>query len=280
MPSLAKIALATAITVASLGAQAANVLVVLSDADHLDLKDGKVYPTGFFLNELMQPTKLLLDAGHSVTFATPNGLAPTMDVTSDSAQYFGGDAASLAAHKALLEKLRLTEAGASPVISLARVEQIGYQHFDALYVPGGHAPMQDLLTSPQLGKLLRAFHAESKTTALVCHGPIALLSALPDAAGYVQRLERDNAAKAEQAWIYAGYQMTVISNQEEEQAKQALNGGEMKFYPQTGLQHAGGSYSSNTAPWSPHMVVDRELITGQNPASAQQVGEELLRRLQ
>ncbi|WP_394561714.1 type 1 glutamine amidotransferase domain-containing protein [Aquipseudomonas alcaligenes] len=280
MPSLAKIALATAITVASLGAQAANVLVVLSDADHLDLKDGKVYPTGFFLNELMQPTKLLLDAGHSVTFATPNGLAPTMDVTSDSAQYFGGDASSLAAHKALLEKLRLTEAGASPVISLARVEQIGYQHFDALYVPGGHAPMQDLLTSPQLGKLLRAFHAEGKTTALVCHGPIALLSTLPDATGYVQRLERDNAAKAEQAWIYAGYRMTVISNQEEEQAKQALNGGEMKFYPQTGLQQAGGSYSSNTAPWSPHMVVDRELITGQNPASAQQVGEELLRRLQ
>ncbi|MDD0841603.1 type 1 glutamine amidotransferase domain-containing protein [Pseudomonas sp. Gutcm_11s] len=279
MPSLAKIALATALAAASLGAQAANVLVVLSDADHLDLKDGKVYPTGFFLNELMQPTKLLLDAGHSVTFATPNGLAPTMDVTSDNAQYFGGDAANLAEHKALLEKLRLTQADASPVISLARVEQIGYPHFDALYVPGGHAPMQDLLRSPQLGKLLRAFHAEGKTTALVCHGPIALLSALPDAAGYVQRLERDNTAKAGQEWIYSGYRMTVISNQEEEQAKQALNGGAMKFYPQTGLQQAGGSYSSNTSPWTPHMVVDRELITGQNPASAQQVGEELLRRL-
>lgn len=102
MHTFAKTILASGLLVASLGAQAANVLVVMSDADHLDLKDGKVYPTGFYLNELMQPTKLLLDAGHSLTFATPSGLAPTMDVTSDAAQYFGGDAASLAEHKALL----------------------------------------------------------------------------------------------------------------------------------------------------------------------------------
>lgn len=279
MHTFAKIIVASGLLAASLGAQAANVLVVLSDADHLDLKDGKVYPTGFYLNELMQPTKLLLDAGHSLTFATPSGLAPTMDVTSDAAEYFGGDAASLAEHKALLSKLKLTDANSSPVISLARVEQIGYQHFDALYVPGGHAPMQDLLQSPQLGKLLRAFHAEGKTTALVCHGPIALLSALPDAQGYVRALERDNAAKAGQDWIYAGYKMTVISNQEEEQAKQALKGGEMKFYPQTALQQAGGSYNSNSSPWAANMVIDRELITGQNPASALQVGQALLQRL-
>ena len=51
-------------TLAATDAQAAEVLVVLSDADHLDLKDGKVFPTGFYLNELMQPVKLLLDAGH------------------------------------------------------------------------------------------------------------------------------------------------------------------------------------------------------------------------
>lgn len=73
--------------------------------------------------------------------------------------------------------------------------------------------------------------------------------------------------------------MTVISNQEEEQAKQALKGGEMKFYPQTALQQAGGSYSSNNSPWAANMVIDRELITGQNPASALQVGQALLERL-
>jgi len=49
-------------------------------------------------------------------------------------------------------------------------------------------------------------------------------------------------------WIYSGYQMTVISHQEEEQAKPLLGGVEMKFYPQTALQWAGVRFSSNTTP--------------------------------
>ncbi len=133
---------------------------------------------------------------------------------------------------AMLDKLKLTSDNASPVVSLARVEQIGYDHFDAVYVPGGHAPMQDLLVSPELGKLLTYFHAKGKTTALACHGPIALLSTLPEASAFTTKLETSGSAKAE-GWIYAGYKMTVISNQEEEIAKGLLNGGEMKFYPQT-----------------------------------------------
>jgi putative intracellular protease/amidase len=54
----------------------------------------------------------------------------------------------------------------------------------------------------------------------------------------------------------------------------------MKFYPQTALERAGGQYQSNPSPWAPNVVIDRELITGQNPASAAQVGQAILHRLQ
>ncbi len=279
MNTFIRLAVSASLLAAAVNAHAANVLVVLSDADHLDLKDGRVMATGFYLNELMQPTKMLLDAGHTVTFATPNGRAPTMDASSNDAQYFGNDAASLASHRGLLERLKLTSAQESPVISLTRVEQIGYDRFDAVYIPGGHAPMQDLLRSAALGKLLNAFHANNKTTALVCHGPIALLSALPASDAFVDQLQSGQTPKGDAGWIYAGYRMTVISNQEEELAKGALQGGAMTFYPQTGLQLAGGAYSSNASPWTAHVVQDRELITGQNPASARAVGEALLQRL-
>lgn len=257
---------------------AANVLVVLSDADHLDLKDDKVFSTGFYLNELLQPVKLLMDAGHQVTFATPEGKAPTLDQSSADAMYFNGDAMVLKEYQALLEKLKITSNTQSPVISLARVEQIGYARFDAVYIPGGHAPMQDLLRSPALGRLLTNFHQNGKTTALVCHGPIALLSTLPNSPTFVQNMEATNTASSAN-WIYAGYRVTVISNQEEEAAKPLLKGGTMKFYPQTALEQAGASYSSNAAPWTPHVVEDRELITGQNPASALTVGQALIERL-
>jgi putative intracellular protease/amidase len=259
-------------------AHADHVLIVLSDASQLALKDGKAYPTGFFLNELTVPLKLLLDAGHEVTFATPKGGAPSLDKNSLDPMYFNGDAAALKQYHELLDRLNITSQQRSPVISLARVEQIGYDRYDAVYIPGGHAPMQDLIRSAELGRLLTSFHERGKPTALVCHGPAALVSAMPDAAAFVGKLER-GAKAAPAKWIYAGYRMTVISNVEEEQSKGILKGGVMKLLPQTALQQAGANYSSNTAPWTPHVVSDRELITGQNPASAYQVGQALLARL-
>ncbi|MDQ0668197.1 type 1 glutamine amidotransferase domain-containing protein [Pseudomonas sp. W2I6] len=275
---IAKLSLAMTISASAFNAQAGNVLVVLSDSDHLDLKDQKVFATGFYLNELMQPVKLLLDAGHSVTFATPTGKAPTLDKSSTDKMYFNNDIVALQEHKALLDRLKITSPGESPVISLSRVDQIGYEHFDAVYVPGGHAPMEDLLHSAALGKLLNNFHDNGKTTALVCHGPIALLSALSDPTAFTRQLETGGKASA-QGWAYAGYKFTVISNQEEELAKGLLNGGAMKFYPQTALEQAGGVYSSNTSPWTSHVVIDRELVTGQNPGSALDVGKVILERL-
>lgn len=278
MRPIARLALAMTISAAAFNAQASNVLIVLSDSDHLDLKDQKVFATGFYLNELMQPVKLLLDAGHSVTFATPTGKAPTLDQSSNDKMYFNNDVTALQAHKALLDQLKVTSKGESPVISLARVEQIGYEHFDAVYVPGGHAPMQDLLNSAALGKLLNNFHDNGKTTALVCHGPIALLSTLADPVAFTRQLETAGKASTK-GWTYAGYKFTVISNQEEELAKGLLNGGAMKFYPQTALEHAGGVYRSNTSPWTSNVVIDRELVTGQNPGSALDVGKAIVERL-
>lgn len=279
MKSLKILAAALALALPAAHAEAANVLVVLSDSDHLDLRDGRVFPTGFYLNELMQPVKLFLDAGHQVTFATPSGVAPTVDRGSLDPMYFGGDAGALKAHQDLLDRLALTRPAQSPVLSLARVEQMGYGQFDAVYVPGGHAPMQDLLSDPALGRVLADFHRRGKTTALVCHGPIALLSTLPGNPGFVAALADDRSPATPSGWIYAGYRLTVISNQEEELAKGALQGGRMKFYPQTALEAAGARHVSNTTPWTANVVIDRELITGQNPASAVAVANAVLERL-
>lgn len=270
-------AAAAVLALSAAGAQAANVLVVLSDASRLELRDQRVYDTGFYANELMQPVKKLLDAGHTLTFATPLGKAPTVDRNSLDASLFGGEAA-MREHLALLDKLKLTSAAASPVVSLARVEQGGYAQYDAVYIPGGHAPMQDLIRSPAVGRMLAYFHHAAKPTALVCHGPAALVAALDQPEAFVGKLE-SGARVAGKGWIYAGYRMTVISNAEEEAGKGYLQGGVMKLTPQTALERAGGKYSSGPN-WAPHVVSDRELITGQNPASAVGVADLLLSRLQ
>lgn len=279
MKNIRPFAVALAISLASVQAEAANILVVLSDESHLDLKDGKVFQTGFYLNELMQPVNAFLDAGHEVTFVTPEGRAPSVDRTSIDKMYFGGDETAMKAAEALLSRMKIIDPHESPVISLARVEQIGYDRFDAVYVPGGHAPMQDLLTNVELGQLLSHFHTHRKVTALMCHGPIALMSTLTNAAAFKGGMEVAGGIRAAENWIYAGYKVTVFSNAEEDMAKPLLGGGEMKFYPQDALEKAGAIFVSNKAPFEPNIVTDRELITGQNPATANAVAAEILKRL-
>jgi putative intracellular protease/amidase len=258
-------------------ANAGTVLVVVSDQDKLDLKDGKVMQTGFFINELMEPVQAFIAAGHTVVFATPSGKASFADQKSDDVNFWGGNEKARQESKALLATLKLTSKTGSPAISLAQVKRIGYDKFDAVFIPGGHIPMQDLLKDKSLGELLTDFHNKNKTTGLTCHGTIALLSAIPDARGYVAGLE---AGKREPSanWIYKGYKMTAFTNEEEEQAKGFLGGGHMKLFPQDGLTAAGAAFVE-AKPWSENVIEDRELISGQNPQSAKAVAAAMLKRL-
>jgi putative intracellular protease/amidase len=259
-------------------AHAGTVLVVLSDQDQLDLKDGKVMQTGFFINETMQPVQTFIEAGETVVFATPSGKAPTADQRSNDVKFWGGDEKAHQESLALMNTLKLTSKTNSPAISLAQVKKIGYDHFDAVFVPGGHIPMQELLKDKQLGELLTYFHEKGKVTGFTCHGTIAMLSALPDANGFVTALESGKHPAAPANWIYKGYKVTAFTDVEEDQAKSFLNGGHMKLFPQDGLVAAGANFVE-AKPWSDNVVEDREVISGQNPQSAKSVAEAILAKL-
>lgn len=258
-----------------------NILVVMSDVSEMQLKGGSNYKTGFYLNELMEPVKILLDAGHELTFATPTGKAPTLDPVSDTPDHFlDVSKNNYLEHKALFESLKITDKKSSPVISFSRVEQLGIETFDGVFVPGGHAPIGDLVANKQLGNFLKHFNAESKPTALVCHGPVALLSAMPNSAEFEQQLKAGKGDFPNKGWVYDGYQMTTFSNSEEAVAtKYYLGGDELFYWPQDALVKAGGDYSRSAEDWQPHIVVDRELVTGQNNKSSVGVAKAMLKLL-
>ena len=260
---------------------AANILVVMSDVSEMKLKDGYNYKTGFYLNELMEPVKIFMDAGHTLTFATPTGLAPTLDPVSDTPDHFlDTSQENYNAHRALFNRLMLTDKEHSPVVSFARIDQIGIENFDAVFVPGGHAPLGDLVSNELLSKFLNHFHAKSKPTGLVCHGPVALLSSLPNSNEFETEMKAGKEAKPGQGWIYEGYKMTVFSNSEETVAtKYYLGGDELFYWPENALTYAGGNYSKGKQDWAPHIVVDRELVTGQNNKSSTAVGKAVIQLL-
>lgn len=251
-----------------------QVLVVVSSQTMLTLREGALYPTGYYLNELTVPVKHLVEAGYQVTFANPNGNPPSLDAHSVGKQYFNNDEKEFAEVKRFhdgLTQLRHPR-------KLADVLREGLDQYAAVFVPGGHAPMEDLLQDAELGQVLRHFHERGKPTALICHGPIAILSALPNAKDYVSALNAGDTARAKtlaNGWIYAGYKMTIFSTAEEQVAEGSQLGGKVRFYPDFALQTAGGNVEV-AAPWKSQVVRDRELLTGQNPFSDEELARQFI----
>jgi putative intracellular protease/amidase len=254
-----------------------KVLVVMSSANALDLKDGKTYSTGYYLNEFVVPYRKLLEAGYEPVIANPKGDRPVMDVNSNNAMFFGGDDAARADALKFAEGL----AALDHPKTLTSVVAEGTQGYAGLFIPGGHAPMADLLKDKNLGKILTSFHDTGRPTGIVCHGPIVLLSALPDPDAFIASMIAGDgkASSVNAGWPYAGYRLTVFATGEE----QALEGpsglgGNVQYYPVNALAEAGARVET-IANWHPNVVVDRELITGQQPMSAPVFGDALVAKL-
>jgi len=270
--------LAMAVTGALLCASAiaapkGEVLVLLSSENRLPLQDGKQYPTGYYLNEFGVPADHLLKAGYKLVLVTPKGNAPSVDERSVDPQYFAGDATEMKRIQQLVASLP----GIDDTLSLKEVLAGDLDHYAGLLIPGGHAPLIDLANNPEVGALLRHFHQSGKPTAAICHGPISLLSAQADPAAYQAALARGEKPAAKN-WIYQGYRMTIFANAEEQVFESSLKGDRILFYPARAMEGAGGNMSYAPA-WNPNVVVDRELITGQNPFSDHELGKALVSKL-
>ncbi|QXH58606.1 type 1 glutamine amidotransferase domain-containing protein [Pseudomonas maumuensis] len=277
MNTIAPVALALAgILLAGQAAAATKgeVLVLLSSENQLQLKDGKPYPTGYYLNEFGVPADQLLKAGYKLVLMTPKGNAPSVDERSIDPMYFGGDAREMQRIRQVVDSLPDID----DTLSVKEVLAGDMGRYAGIFIPGGHAPLIDLANNPDVGALLRHFHQAGKPTAAICHGPITLLSAQQDPVAYRAALARGETPAASD-WTYRGYRMTIFSDPEEQVFEGSLKEQRLQFYPAKAMARAGGDMSYAQA-WQPHVVVDRELITGQNPFSDKALAKALLEQLE
>lgn len=255
-----------------------QVLVLGSNATQIELRGGGVAATGQYLNEIAVPSLALLDAGYDILLATPDGTKPHIDALSDAVDHFGGDEAAYRRAKDFFAD----HPAMNDVRTLRSVVEGGLDGFAGVFVPGGHAPIVDLMQDEDAGTILRHFHAAAKPTALLCHGPVVVVAALEDAPAFRKALvEGDDAKAADLAsgWIYAGYRMTVFSANEEKIAEEHLLKGELYFDMEKALRSAGGEVTVTDTNFASNIVVDRELITGQNPASDRALADALVEAL-
>ncbi|MFG2882596.1 type 1 glutamine amidotransferase domain-containing protein [Streptomyces sp. NPDC048297] len=229
----------------------ARVLFVLTGASYWTLKDGHRHPTGYWAEEFASPFSVFTEAGHEVTVATPDGVIPVVDAMSLRPRMTGGEEASVKLEGIIEEAEQLRH----PV----SIKRVNLDDYDAVYYPGGHGPMEDLASDADSGLLLRRALASGKPLGIVCHAPAALLAT------------RDEKGDTP----FADYRVTGFSNEEEEGVGFA---DKAKWLMEDEVRALPTNYSRGPV-WEPYTVVDRNLYTGQNPASSGPVAEEMLKVL-
>jgi len=266
-------------TIPAMAANGGKVLVILSSADLLQLRDGKSYHTGFYLDELEIPLRKIIEAGFSPVFANPAGKPVTFDPVSNDKLFYGGnETARSEAVKFLSDNHDLQNPR-----TLDAILKEGTSDYVGIFIPGGHAPMQDLIQNKTLGEILTAFHANARPTGVICHGPTALISAVSDPVSFRKAMVAGDAAKASQiaaGWPYAGYRLTVFSSGEEHaiEGKGRQLGGDVLFYAADALAQAG-AHIDRVGLWGVNVIEDHEVVSGQQPFSSDAFGDAFVAKL-
>jgi putative intracellular protease/amidase len=231
-----------------------SVLMVLTGADTWTMKDGTPHPTGFWAEEFVKPHKTFTEAGFEVSIATPQGRQPTVDRLSLNLGFNHDDQAEVDSQ---VEYLDTVKDELENTLVLATVDPSDY---DAIFVVGGHGPMQDLAVDPNIGPILGTFLTNrNKVVAAVCHGPASFLSAH----------DKDG------SWIFKGRKLTGFSNLEE---SMATFSGNAPWLLQDRLRLAGALYEEGPA-YEPHVVTDGNLVTGQQNYSSQATADAVMAAL-
>lgn len=222
-----------------------KVLFVVTSNDKLGNTGEK---TGFWSEEFAAPYYELLDQGVEIAIASPLGGQPPIDPKSADPASATEDTKRFDADKVLQEKLKNT-------LKLSTVNQKDY---DAVFYPGGHGPLWDLVEDKNSIALIESFYTHNKPVAFVCHAPAVLKN-----------------VKVKGQYLVKGKKVTGFTNTEEEAV------GLTKVVPfllEDALTQNGAKFSKG-ANWQPYAVEDGLLITGQNPASSKLVAGKLLDKL-
>ncbi|MET3808331.1 putative intracellular protease/amidase [Nakamurella sp. UYEF19] len=229
-----------------------TVLIALTGSSVWTMRDGTTVPAGFWADEFLDPYAIFQSAGHSVLVATPAGVAAPVQ------QYSLDESMTGSAQRSAQIRAELS-AMAEIVEHPSALADVDPTMIDAIYIPGGHGPMEDLYADFDLGRILIALQRRVAPIVTTCHGTIGLLSA----------------RTTDGQCLYDGYEMTGYSDEEE---RLGGTGVAALFTLESRLRAEGAKYIAHQ-PWSPFVVVDRNLITGQNPASATDVATKLVAAL-
>ena len=203
--------------------------------------------TGVWLDAVSIPYYKLKEAGYDIAMGSINGLRPPIDPRSE--QNAGPSASRFLQDKEAMALFNDT-------VPLADLKA---GSFKAIYLPGGHGALWDHLDNAQLKQLLTQFAQQGKIIAALDHAVVALAGV----------------TIGDGSLLLKGRNVTGFTHAEETVLGFA---DVVPAYGDVVLGKCGGVVASAAA-FTPHAVQDANLNTGQNPQSAEQLAQMLLKAL-
>ncbi|AEV36485.1 ThiJ/PfpI family protein [Pseudovibrio sp. FO-BEG1] len=205
--------------------------------------------TGFWLEELAAPYYVFKDAGATITLASPAGGQPPLDPKSDLPDF----------QTPATDRFKADSAANEALANTVKLESVSADAFDAVFYPGGHGPLWDLVDNAASISLIEQLNSASKPVGVVCHASAALV----------------NVKAADGSALVKGKKVTGFSNTEED-AVQLTD--VVPLLVEDALQEKGALYEKGPD-WGSFILEDGNLISGQNPASSEAAANAVLARL-
>ena len=206
--------------------------------------------TAFWLSEVTHPYWHLTERGVEVDFASPNGGRIIYDQYSDPHFEKSMEPEDLVSKGFLSDKK-----AAGKLETTLKLSDVDLTAYDAIHVAGGRGATFDLYPNEDVARALEYFWAKDKVVGAICHGAVAL--------GNIPDRIRDR-------------QVTGFTYEADKQLQSMFGSGFIiPHYPQKVLEGAGAIYSS-IQPYTPKVIVDGRLITGQDQSAASEYALALL----
>ncbi len=204
---------------------------------------GKTRP-GFEFDEFTQAYLIFTSNGLLVDVASPKGGIAEPDEYNKKKPYNK----TILANKTVMDLLEGTKPTAA----------INAAAYDAVYIVGGKGAMFDLPYDPSLQEIITSIYNKKGIISAVCHGPAALV----------------NVKLADGKFLIANKRIAGFSNSEEVMFGKKWKA-EFPFLLEDRLISRGGIYEKADL-MLPHVIVDGQLITGQNPYSTNALAEAIV----
>ncbi|OQW60979.1 MAG: thiamine biosynthesis protein ThiJ [Proteobacteria bacterium SG_bin9] len=197
--------------------------------------------TGNFLPEVAHPYAEFTRAKYEIDFASLSGDTPFLDALN-----LADDPDNLAF---------LVGKGWASMQKAKKLSDVNVSPYDAIFMPGGLAPMVDMPEHPLLKQVIKETYERKAVVGAVCHGPVSLL----------------NVKLSNGSYLLAGKNVSSFTNEEEDNYAKV----DVPFELETALTGQGAIFHK-TGPWQAFSIADGLLVTGQNPASAKGVAEKMI----